>query len=72
MTGDTDPAEPVAEEPETDSDDDQKRRFREALERKREQAAGRSERGHGPGSAQTIHEAHGKAGGKRTFRRKSG
>ena len=44
-------------------------KFREALERKRTQQAGRASSGHGDSK---IHGEHGAAGGKRTFRRKSG
>jgi len=49
--------------------DTAKDRFREALERKRTQQAGRASSGHGDSK---IHGEHGAAGGKRTFRRKSG
>jgi hypothetical protein len=49
--------------------DEQKRRFLEALEAKRANGA----RGAGgSGSDSKIHSAHGKAGAKRQFRRKSG
>jgi len=50
--------------------DDVKSRFREALERKRGQHAD-GVAGSGPGGPK-IHEAHGRAGAKRQFRRKSG
>ena len=50
-------------------EDDLKRKFREALERK--QAAGRSSGQHEHGSGKGQH-AHGPAAAKRTFRRKSG
>ncbi|GAA3102688.1 DUF5302 domain-containing protein [Streptosporangium carneum] len=60
----------VTPEPES-SEDELKRKFREALERKKlaqnEAAAG----GKGKGSSK-IHGAHGPVGGKRSFRRKSG
>ncbi|HEX2905035.1 MAG TPA: DUF5302 domain-containing protein [Jatrophihabitans sp.] len=47
-----------------------KDRFREALERKKQQHA---DGVGGPnGQNSKIHEAHGRAGGKRQFRRKSG
>jgi hypothetical protein len=50
--------------------DGAKSKFLEALERKRDQQNdGRG--GSGPGSPK-IHEAHGRAGAKRQFRRKSG
>ncbi|HZY75487.1 MAG TPA: DUF5302 domain-containing protein [Jatrophihabitantaceae bacterium] len=51
------------------SADDAKDKFREALERKRSQQAGRAAAGHGDSK---IHGEHAAAGGKRTFRRKSG
>jgi hypothetical protein len=51
------------------ADDDAKDRFREALERKRSQQAGRASAGHGDSK---IHSERAAAGGKRTFRRKSG
>jgi hypothetical protein len=54
----------------TDSGPDVKARFREALERKNHQhtdAVGSA----GPGGSK-IHDAHGRAGAKRQFRRKSG
>jgi hypothetical protein len=50
-------------------DDDVKRRFREALERKQAKAKARDaheDRG------SKIHQAHGPAAGRRQFRRKSG
>ncbi len=57
----------VPEEPE---EDDLKRKFREALERKRgpqrDAAAG------GAGATSKIHGAHGPAATQRSFRRKSG
>jgi hypothetical protein len=49
--------------------DDPKAKFREALERKRTHQAERAAETHGESK---IHEAHGAAGAKRTFRRKSG
>lgn len=49
--------------------DDVKARFREALERK--QAKARLGQGHADGNSK-VHDAHGPAGSKRTFRRKSG
>ena len=55
--------------PETGEEDDVKRRFREALERKQAQTKARAaheDRG------SKVHNAHGPAGGKREFRRKSG
>jgi hypothetical protein len=58
-----DPAAPVAEE-------DVKAKFRAALARKQGVRADGS--GGGPGGDSKIHGAHAAAGGKRTFRRKSG
>ena len=52
-----------------DSEDDLKRQFREALERK--QAHARSGSPHENGGGKNQH-AHGPAANKRTFRRKSG
>jgi hypothetical protein len=57
--------------PQNTGQDEVKRRFREALARKRGQAA----EGAGNGQARDgskIHGTHGKAGGQRSFRRKSG
>ncbi|HWR85111.1 MAG TPA: DUF5302 domain-containing protein [Rhodoglobus sp.] len=55
--------------PETSAADETKRRFREALERKKQGQQSRP--GHLDGGS-AVHDAHGKAGGKREFRRKSG
>jgi hypothetical protein len=49
--------------------DDMKRKFREALDRKNAQS--RSGEAHLDGES-TVHSAHGPAGHKREFRRKSG
>jgi hypothetical protein len=50
--------------------DEVKRKFREALDRKRQiQAEGSGQGGHDSGK---IHGAHGPAGSRRSFRRKSG
>jgi hypothetical protein len=51
------------------AEDDVKRKFREALERK--QAHARSGSSHEDGGAKNLH-THGPAANKRTFRRKSG
>ena len=53
------------------AEDETRRKFREALERKRarEAGAGRTRGGQDTGK---IHGAHGPAGQKRSFRRKSG
>ncbi|WP_263008699.1 DUF5302 domain-containing protein [Nonomuraea phyllanthi] len=48
-----------------------KRKFREALERKRNQHAGSGAGGRG-GDPSKIHGTHGPAANKRSFRRKSG
>lgn len=50
---------------------DPKAKFREALERKRGQQAERASAAEAQGDSK-IHGTHGAAGGKRTFRRKSG
>jgi hypothetical protein len=66
------PADPAASPAEgADHGDELKDRFRAALERKRGEAKARSSQGHGAGSPK-VGESHRKAGGKRTFRRKSG
>ena len=60
----------MSDEPErTESSDDVKTKYREALERKRKQNAPGNGDGHDDGK---IHGTHGAAGGQRTFRRKSG
>lgn len=66
--------EPAAEASGQDAEEltpeeEQKRRFREALEAKR---AGGAKNGGAGGGDSKIHGAHGKAGNKRQFRRKSG
>lgn len=50
--------------------DEVKRKFREALDRKREAHA--DGQGRGGQDSGKIHGAHGPAGGRRSFRRKSG
>jgi hypothetical protein len=62
---------PQRSEDELSSEDEVKRKFREALERKRakEADAGRADAGKGTGK---IHGAHGPARSRRSFRRKSG
>ncbi|WP_066374285.1 DUF5302 domain-containing protein [Herbidospora mongoliensis] len=52
------------------TEDDLKRKFREALDRKRQAQSDRNEKG-ARGSSK-IHGTHEAAGGKRSFRRKSG
>lgn len=49
--------------------DDAKDKFRQALERKRAQQADRTGNAYGESK---VHGEHAAAGGKRTFRRKSG
>jgi hypothetical protein len=51
--------------------DEVKRKFRAALDRKRETSAGDGQ-GTGGRDAGKVHGAHGPAGGRRSFRRKSG
>jgi hypothetical protein len=65
-TGNAEPADAAAEP----GMDDMKRKFREALDRKREQHAHAN-----ADSAQAtgkVHDAHGPASSRRSFRRKSG
>lgn len=72
MSGTSEPAStdnPVVAEDPAEPQDDVKRRFRDALDRK--QAKSKSGENHANGPTK-IHEAHGPVGGKRTFRRKSG
>lgn len=60
----------MAEQPSSEQPEDEtKRKFREALERKKQNAQSRP--GHLDGGS-AVHSTHGKAGGKREFRRKSG
>ncbi|MFM9034888.1 MAG: DUF5302 domain-containing protein [Mycobacterium sp.] len=56
-------------ESESDPQDETKRKFREALERKKANAAGNA--AHTDGGSRQSH-AHGPAEQRRTFRRKSG
>ena len=62
---------PEGSKDEVSSEDEVKRKFREALERKRarEADAGGNRRGKDTGK---IHGAHGPARSRRSFRRKSG
>ncbi|MFD0885624.1 DUF5302 domain-containing protein [Streptosporangium algeriense] len=53
------------------ADDELRRRFREALERKRSAQGDSASGGKGKGSSK-IHGTHGPVAGKRSFRRKSG
>ena len=52
-----------------DTGDTAKDKFREALERKRSQTHANNNAAHNDSK---VHGEHGRAGGKRTFRRKSG
>ncbi|MBB5076635.1 DUF5302 domain-containing protein [Nonomuraea sp. NPDC050547] len=61
------PEPEVSETPE----DEMKRKFREALERKRNQHSDSGAGGRGTDQSK-IHGAHGPAASKRSFRRKSG
>jgi hypothetical protein len=61
------PAEATSPEP---AEDDVKRKFREALERKQAHHSERNDQAVNGGSK--AHGAHGPAAGRRTFRRKSG
>ena len=63
------PETDASNDSETESPDDVKARFREALERK--QARNRMGEEHADARSK-VHDAHGPAGNKRTFRRKSG
>jgi hypothetical protein len=63
-------SEPAGQSDEPDTEDEVKRKFREALERKQSQADKRS--GSGSKDASKVHGTHGPAQGKRMFRRKSG
>jgi Family of unknown function (DUF5302) len=53
------------------SEDEMKRKFREALERKRAKQAD-SDASRGGEDAGKVHGAHGPAGSRRTFRRRTG
>ncbi|HNM83989.1 MAG TPA: DUF5302 domain-containing protein [Mycobacterium sp.] len=57
------------EKPDADGEDDTKKKFREALERKNAKAAGGTS--HADGGAKQS-KAHGPVEGRREFRRKSG
>lgn len=59
----------MSESPKPESSDAVKEKFREALERKRAHTTAREN--HRDGRSK-VNDAHGPAGGKREFRRKSG
>jgi hypothetical protein len=63
-------SEPAGQPEDPDTEDEVKRKFREALERKNAQSDKRT--GGGPKDSSKVHGTHGRAGSKRTFRRKSG
>jgi hypothetical protein len=54
-----------------DPEDDVKRKFREALNRKNAAQEDKKAAG-GPKDSSKVHGTHGREGGKRTFRRKAG
>jgi hypothetical protein len=62
---------PEGSEAEVSPQDDMKRKFREALDRKQAEEADAGGNGRGK-DAGKIHGVHGPAGGRRSFRRKSG
>ncbi len=64
-------SEPETAGEQSGSDEERRRKFREALERKHAQQAdqGAGRNASGPG---TIHGSHGPAASRRSFRRKSG
>ncbi|BBZ42832.1 DUF5302 domain-containing protein [Mycobacterium parmense] len=59
----------ASKSPESESEDDTKRKFREALDRKMSKSAGASEHKDGRGKQS---RAHGPVENRREFRRKSG
>jgi hypothetical protein len=59
------------EEQQDGTEDDVRRKFREALERKQQQQAAGAAEGDGKDPSK-VHEAHGPAASRRAFRRKSG
>jgi Family of unknown function (DUF5302) len=64
-------SEPESRQDEASPEDEVKRKFREALERKRAKEADSSRAGRGRDDGK-IHGAHGPARKRREFRRKSG
>jgi hypothetical protein len=61
----------AADAAEGGTEDDVRRKFREALERKQHQQAAGNAAGDGRDPSK-VHEAHGPAASRRSFRRKSG
>jgi hypothetical protein len=64
-------ADAAADAAERGTEDDVRRKFREALERKHHQHAAGNAAGDGRDPSK-VHEAHGPAASRRSFRRKSG
>jgi Family of unknown function (DUF5302) len=64
-------SEPEGRQDEASPEDEAKRKFREALDRKRAKEADNSRAGQGRDTGK-IHGAHGPARKRREFRRKSG
>ncbi|HEY6279003.1 MAG TPA: DUF5302 domain-containing protein [Streptosporangiaceae bacterium] len=62
---------PAGAEDEASPEDEARRKFREALERKQAREADATSAGRGKGTGK-IHGAHGPARHRRSFRRKSG
>jgi hypothetical protein len=58
--------------PSTTPDDDNKRKFREALDRKMAKSSGGSDHKDGGGGKQSPTHGHGPAESRREFRRKAG
>jgi Family of unknown function (DUF5302) len=70
-SGPDDPQGKTGPEDEPSPEDEAKRKFREALDRKRAKEAGTGQARGGPDTGK-IHGAHGPARSRRSFRRKSG
>jgi hypothetical protein len=66
-----DPQDKAGAENEPSPEDEAKRKFREALDRKRAKETGTAQAPRGPDTGK-IHGAHGPARRRRSFRRKSG
>jgi len=69
--GDKSPGDKMSPGDGANAEDQARRKFREALDRKRAKEAGTG-RGRGGKDTGKIHGAHGPAGQRRSFRRKSG
>jgi Family of unknown function (DUF5302) len=70
-SGPEDPQDKAGPVDEPSPEDEAKRKFREALDRKRASEAGTAQARRGPDTGK-IHGAHGPARSRRSFRRKSG